>query len=154
MGDAGDPVATIAPLAARLVPLVVALVLTACGEAEHGSGRLTVHKSLPEGPISVEGTVTHLRIIGPDGDEVADGLQPVETLDVPIFSRVVPTGTYRVRTVERPCAGNCEQLDPPLEGSRCELKVEVRSNTTTTVTTALRRAGDQTRSDCTATRGR
>ena len=91
-----------------------------------------------EGPIFIEDSVTDLRIVSADGEQILNGLRPIDTLDVPLFDRAVPEGSYHVSAVERPCAGNCDILDPPVEETRCEVEVDVRANRTTRVATVLR----------------
>ncbi len=145
--------------AARLVILIVALVAVGCGEGDSAdeavrqSGRLVVEKS-SVGLLFTEGSVTHLRIVSEDGEEIINGLRPIDTLDVPLFDREVPAGTYDVAAVERPCQGNCEELDPPVAATRCELEVAVRGNQTTRVAIVLSDASGDPDSDCSATTGR
>lgn len=149
--------ATVSRLAARLVLALVSVVLVACADGERASdsdpdsGHLVVQKSLTAGPISVEGSVTYLRIARADGKEVIDDVRPLKTLDVPIFDRPLPTGTYHVTAIERPCQGNCQYLDPPLDETRCQLEVDVRADQTTRITIALRTTSAGPRSDCSAT---
>ena len=147
--------------AARLlVILLVALLLVGCGEGQplgesvRQSGRLVVKKSLAEGPIFTEGSVTQLRIVSGDREQIADGLRPIDTLDIPLFDRAVPAGTYQVAAVELPCEGNCDMLDPPVEATRCELEVDVRANRTTRVAIVLSGASGDADKGCSATIGR
>src|SRR5687767_12310055 len=98
--------------ATRMTLLLAAAAVAACGDATPrpqsagGAGNLVVQKSLASGPIFIEGSVTHLRIVQEDGSEIVDELRPVDTLDVPILDRALPAGSYRLAAVERPCAAN------------------------------------------------
>jgi len=97
-----------------------------------------VQKSLASGPMFIEGSVTHLRIVQRDGSKIVDELRPVDTLDVPILDRELPAGSYRLAAVERPCAANCQNLDPPAEDTRCEIEFDVHPSQTTFVAVVLR----------------
>lgn len=142
---------------AKLLLACAAAVLVACAEGEQASepdresGRLVVQKSLADGPVSTEGSLTHLRITRADGKEVVDDVRPLKTLDVPIFDRLLPTGTYSITAVERPCQGNCNYLDPPLDETRCQLEVGVRADQTTRVAIVLQSASAGASSDCSTT---
>jgi hypothetical protein len=126
----------IAAHVARLA-LVGLAFLPGCDEQVAGSGRLVVDKSLASGPIFIEGSVTHLRLVRDDGTTLTDGLRPTETLDEPLLDQAVPAGSYTLETVERPCQGNCDFLDPPAEATRCTLPVQVLSDKSTRVTVVL-----------------
>src|SRR5215218_7656691 len=98
-------------VAVPALALVVAFVIAGCGDDERPvepggqSGRLVVEKSLADGPVFIEGSLTQLRVVGEDGAHIVDGLRPVATLDLPLFDRPVPEGTYELTAVERPCDG-------------------------------------------------
>jgi hypothetical protein len=138
-----------------LLPVLAALTMAACGAAEPPSdgdqhGRLVVHKSLAGGPIFIEGSVTHVRLVRRDGKVVVDGLRPVDTPDVPLLDRAVAPGTYDLIAVERPCEGNCGMLDPPVATTRCSVEVIVSAARTTRVDVVLGRGRDSALSDCSA----
>jgi hypothetical protein len=139
-----------------LAAFVAAVAIAGCGAAEPPTqpdarpGRLVVYKSLTDGPIFIEGSVTHLRIAGEDGAQVLDGLRPIPTLDVALFDGPVAAGTYELRTVERPCSGNCEHLDPPADDTRCKLEVSVSADRTTRVRVVLRATPEGVSTDCAA----
>lgn len=108
------------------------------------TGRLVLTKSLVRGPIYVEGSVTAVLVEREaDGEFVVDELRPVETLDVPLLDIELPAGRYIVRTAERPCNGDCSQLDPADPQTRvdprtrCTVPVDIRPGATTTVRIAL-----------------
>jgi hypothetical protein len=129
--------------------------MAACGPEERPSagdrqGRLVVHKALAAGPIFIEGSVTHVRLVHRDGKVVLDGLRPAGSVDVPLVDRAVPPGTYRLTAVERPCDGNCGTLDPPVATTRCRVKVIVSAARTTRVKIVLRRGQASALSDCSA----
>src|SRR5688572_27326623 len=122
----------------RVVAALVALTVSACGAYERPSGgdrvgRLVVQKSLAGGPIFIEGSITHLRIVRQDGEVIIDDLRPVDTLDTPICDSSMPPGSYDLSAVERPCEGNCGMLDPPVRATRCNLEVLIKPDETTRV---------------------
>jgi len=92
--------------------------------------------------------------VGEDGPAVVDGLRPVETLDVPLLDRALPEGTYELAAVERPCAGNCGQLDPAVDATRCDVDLTVKADRTTRVSIVLSSASGRPAADCSATTGR
>jgi len=144
----------VTPFALLRVLVAPALVLTiaGCGEGEPRSaaeaGRLVVHKSLSGGPLFIEGSVTRLKVVGEDGSVVVDGLREAGTLDTPIFDRELPAGTYEVSAVERPCQGSCGLLDPPAEGTRCTVTVDVRGDRTADVEIILSGLAGGVASEC------
>lgn len=142
-----------ARFAVRLVAPVIALMLMSCGEEQQNPepGRLVVQKSLAGGPVFIEGSITHLRVVDEDGTAIVDGLRPVRTLDVPIFERALPRGSYEVTAVERPCAGTCDTLDPPVRSTRCEIEANVSANRTTRVAIVLSAASGDADSECSVT---
>jgi hypothetical protein len=152
--------ATVFRTTTRLVLPLLASVVVACGDGERASdpgpqsGRLVVQKELADLPIFTEGSLTQLRIVSEVGAEIVNGLRPIETLDIPLFDRPVPEGTYDLAAVERPCAGNCSRLDPPVDSTRCELKLVVRADRTTHVAIVLSAASGRAESDCSATTAR
>jgi hypothetical protein len=140
--------------------VLVALLAVGCAddtlrdEPVRQFGRLVVKKSLAGGATFIEGSVTELRVDGGGGEAILDRLRPTDTLDRPLLDRAVPEGRYHVGAVERPCQGNCDFLDPPVEATRCELEVEVRADRTTRVTIVLTVASGRPDSRCSATTGR
>ena len=152
----------------RAVSLLALVVAAAgCGQGERpvatgsavnapstpaATGRLEIVKTFPAGPVFIEGSHTHVRLVDAGGHTIARntlrGGPPA-----PIFRRDLPRGTYRLVTAERPCDGNCGTLDPPVDGTRCTLDVEVRPSSVTRVTIALVRAADAAAVDCAVTRG-
>ena len=145
---------------ARLATWLIALSAVGCGEGERPrepvreTGQLVVVKLLDTGALFAEGSTTHLRIVGERGEEIVNGMRPIETLDVPLFDEAVGEGTYAVTVVERPCQGNCDFLDPPVESTRCELEVDVSASRTTRVAVVLSGAWGDPASDCSAMTGR
>lgn len=57
----------------------------------------------------------------------------------PLFNRVLEPGQYRLVSYQRPCAGNCERLDPPTD--RCKATVSLAAGETLTATVVLRQQG-------------
>jgi hypothetical protein len=150
-------IAPVVPLARRLAPALAALTLAGCGQGERPSGgerqgRLVVHKSLAGGPIFVEGSVTHLRLVHGDGTVLVDRLAPARALDVALLDRAVAPGAYHLTAVERPCEGNCDVLDPPVATTRCGVEVTVSAERTTRVDIVLRRRWASAVSECSAER--
>jgi hypothetical protein len=149
----------LARFAARLAIVLLALLAVGCADDQPRDepvrefGRLVVKKSLAEGAIFIEGSVTELRVDGGGGEAILDGLRPIDTLDRPLLDRAVPEGRYNVGAVERPCQGNCDFLDPPAEETRCEVEAEVRADRTTHVAIVLTVASGGPDSDCSATTG-
>jgi hypothetical protein len=151
--------------ALSLLPLVLAVA--GCGEAERsvvtrsavtapltpaGKGRLEIVKTFPGGPVFVEGSQTHVRLVNADGHAVAGKISHGGP-PAAILRRDLPPGTYHLVTVERPCDGNCGQLDPPVDETRCRLDVEVRRSSVSRVTIAVVRAADGAAVHCDVTRG-
>jgi hypothetical protein len=121
----------------RLIVCALALFAAACGSdapAAAAPGRLVVQKTFAAArPLFIEGSVTHLRIVGEDGAVVVDEVRHGR----PLFDQTLPAGAYTVQTVERPCDGNCGYLDPPVESTRCELAVRIAAGERTKVSLAL-----------------
>ncbi len=122
-------------------------------ESAQGPGHLVVQKSLAGMPVFIEGSVTHLRIVGPDGAVIVDGLRPVETLDRPLLDQALPAGSYELTAVERPCEGNCSMLDAPADSTRCVFEVHVTAGRKTEVAILLGGSAGAVVSDCSETVG-
>lgn len=94
-------------------------------------------------PRYTEGTVSFLRVENDDGDVIVDG--PMTNAyqsrgrGHPIFNRRLEPGEYRLVSHQRPCQGNCEQLDPPTD--RCEATVDLASGKTLLATVVLGQEG-------------
>ena len=127
--------------AARLVLAALALVTVACGQDEQASenGRLVIQKSV-DGPVFIEGSATQFRIMRVDGSTVIDDVDTSATL----FDQSLAPGSYKLETVERPCAGNCNLLDGPAESTRCTLDVPVIAGERTEVSIVLKSSATTT----------
>lgn len=116
--------------------------LAGCGNADEHAGRLTVSELLPDQPVHIEGSVSYLRITGPDNDVVLDG-PATNGRDPrgrsPLFSRRLAPGRYTIVSYQRPCQGTCNVLDPPAD--RCEAEIRVRDDENSTVVAELRPGG-------------
>ncbi len=129
-----------------LVISTLACLIVACGGSEgqavSETGRLVVQKSLAERPLFIEGSVTHVRIVRDDGATIIDETRSVGS---PLFDEALRPGDYAVETVERPCDGNCDYLDGPVESTRCATDVRVRIAATATVSIVLGMNGPERR---------
>jgi hypothetical protein len=103
------------------------------------SGRLVIHENRAAGPMYIEGSVSFLRV------EAMRPGQRAETQRTPgvapggrtlIFDERLPPGAYRLVSYQRPCAGNCDYLDPPTD--RCETVLHIRADETRRLTLVLR----------------
>jgi len=104
-------------------------------------GRLVIRETLPPMPRYIEGSISFLRVthgkeVLVDG-RVTDGVSVRGR--VPVFSRAVEPGDYRVVSYRRPCDGNCSFLDPPVD--RCEATVHVPGGETLFATIVLAQEG-------------
>lgn len=128
-----------------LVISTLACLIVACGGSEgqavSETGRLVVQKSLADGPVFIEGSLTYVRIVRDDGQTIVDEVKAGEALSTPLFDEALRPGDYSVETVERPCSGNCMHLDEPVESTRCATDVRVRIGATATVSLVLESAG-------------
>lgn len=123
------------------------LLLVGCGaQQEPGApeaSRLVVREELPPQPLYDEGSISFLRVEAEDSGAVVvngpmtDGLQ-VRGKD-PLLDRSVDPGEYLLVSHQRPCHGNCDQLDPATD--RCEAILRLEPAQTLTATVVLRQAG-------------
>lgn len=131
-----------AHLRAAAVVCCAVAALTGCGTAASPAGRLTVSESLPDEPVYVDGSISYLRITGPDDDVVRDG-PATNGRDPrgrnPLFDRRLAPGAYTIVSYQRPCQGTCDVLDPPAD--RCEAEIEVREDENSAVVAELRPGG-------------
>ena len=104
---------------------LICLLAPACGTVSAETGgepravaTVEVHQTLGDGPMYIEGSVPHVRIVDAEGAVLIDRDLPQWRLDEPLLTETLPAGTYRILTHQRPCEGNCAHLDPPTD--RCE----------------------------------
>jgi hypothetical protein len=106
-------------------------------------GRLVIRESLPAMPRYIEGSVSFLRVERTHSREVVVDGPVTEGTQVrgreSLLSRAVAPGEYRVVSYQRPCDGNCQQLDPPVD--RCNATLRVRAGETLTATVVLGQNG-------------
>lgn len=121
------------------IPVALALLVgTACG----GTGPDPRADADPDAPtlatlvvgttseprvVFEEGAVPEIRLVSADGtviDPVADHVVTAR------FRGVVP-GDYTLRAAQRPCAGSCDHLDPPM--NQCEGALHVAGDTRASV---------------------
>lgn len=126
-----------------LVLMIVSAAVAAisAGGGPQADGRLVIRETLPPMPRYIEGSISFLRVT--HGAEVlVDGRVTVGVSvrgRVPVFSRVVEPGDYRVVSYQRPCDGNCSFLDPPVD--RCAATVHVPGGETLFATIVLAQEG-------------
>ena len=138
-------------MTARLAFCLLALMTVACGQDQPAAvenGRLVLTKSLHGAPLFMEGSLTHVRIVRDDGTPVVDRVRRREQAGSPLFDERLPSGSYSLETVERPCDGNCGYLDPPVESTRCEISVRVEAGRRTDVELTLQRTSAAPVSRC------
>jgi zinc D-Ala-D-Ala dipeptidase len=119
------------------IAVVAVGVLSQPGAADAAPGTLDFRQALPKGaPLYHEGAVSFVRVRG------AGGALAVRrrVKHAPRFRmrRQLPPGRYRVISYQRPCAGDCEQLDPPTD--RCARRVRILSGGLTEVAVTVRPA--------------
>ena len=121
----------------RVLGIAVALgVLVPAGSAQAAPGTLDFRQALDtSGGTYIEGAVSYVRVLGARGEAVVrrSVMHKVRFR----MRRRLPPGRYTVVSFQRPCAGNCDLLDPPtdrcarririLSGGRTEVRVVVRS---------------------------
>src|SRR5262249_19241902 len=66
-------------------------------------------------PLYIEGSIWHVRIVGPDGT-VLDRKLADDTV-----SASLEPGRYKLSSEEFPCDGNCNHLDPATDSCSTEL---------------------------------
>lgn len=128
-------------LAVSVVGLAAAS-MAGCGGGAKEDGRLVVRERLPALPVYVEGSVSFLRIVDPDGRVVVDG--PVtDGREVrgrrPILDRQMAPGAYRIVSYQRPCQGNCDNLDRAVD--RCERTVRLEARESRALDVVLAQRG-------------
>lgn len=126
---------------------VLALALSGCG-SEPGPGELVVRMGLPDGPVYMEGSTPVVTVTRDGGERVFSTPAPVSTLDEPVLRRTLRAGDYAVEVVQRPCNGNCSDLGPPDEATRCRVGVSISEAQTTTVDVSVRRSDGRAAADC------
>jgi zinc D-Ala-D-Ala dipeptidase len=102
--------------------------------AEAAPGTLDFRHSLDSSRgMYTEGSISFVRVRDRSGDMVVRR----RTMH-PRFRmrRTVPPGRYRVISYQRPCAGNCSFLDPPVD--RCARRVRILSGGLTEVSVTVR----------------
>ncbi|MCD6726413.1 MAG: hypothetical protein LT070_04155 [Solirubrobacteraceae bacterium] len=127
---------------------LVAAQLTGCG-AERPRGtdgrptsagerpaRLTVRQTLTTEVRYVEGSMSRLRVEEiRSGAVISDELRPFRG-DEPLFDRRLEPGEYRLTSHQRPCSGNCANLDPPTDGCETTVRLEPGRNLAATIALA------------------
>ncbi|HEX5895180.1 MAG TPA: serine hydrolase, partial [Thermoleophilaceae bacterium] len=114
--------------------VVVAFLALPAG-ADAAPGTLDFRQAFPKGaPLYEEGTVSFVRV------RTASGALAVRrrVQHRPRFRmrRKLPPGRYRVVSYQRPCAGDCDLLDPPTD--RCARPVRILSGGLTEVAVRVR----------------
>src|ERR687898_967158 len=98
-------------------PTAIAALAVPAAHAQTPSGKLDFRRVMSGSYI--EGSVSVLRVRDARGTLVVD-----ESSGPRVRWRVrrrLPPGRYRLTSFERPCAGNCSQLDPPTD--RCSRRI-------------------------------
>ena len=121
------------------------MLLVGCSDSDPAEqrGRLTVFESLPPHPPYVEGSLSFLRVVQLATKKVlVDGPRTdgtgVRGQD-PLYSQPLPAGEYRLISYQRPCAGNCKNLDPPAD--RCSSVVRLNAGEKLSVRVLLGQRG-------------
>jgi hypothetical protein len=114
-----------------------AVALGAPGAASAARGTLDYRQQLDTSrSVYVEGSVSYVRVRDGAGQVVVRrGVQQRPRFRL---RRRLPAGLYRVRSFQRPCAGNCAVLDPPADSCTRRIRVLPRG---LTVVRALVRPG-------------
>lgn len=105
-----------------------AAVLAAPGVASAARGTLDYRQRLDTSrAIYEEGSVSYVRVRDARGRVVVRrGVQHRPRFRL---RRRLPEGIYRVRSFQRPCAGNCDVLDPPTDSCARRIRVLARGLT-------------------------
>jgi D-alanyl-D-alanine dipeptidase len=119
----------------RLGIAVVVASLALPAAAEAAPGTLEVRQAFPSGPPAYnEGTVSFVRVRAASGELVVR--RRVRHRPRFRMRRKLLPGRYRVISYQRPCQGNCRQLDPPTD--RCARRVRILSRGLTEVAVRVR----------------
>lgn len=105
--------------------IAVALALLVLPAAAHAApGRLDFSQSFVKRGHYSEGSISVVRVVDVDGEAVVER-QVRQKLRFRMRRKLAP-GVYRVISLQRPCNGNCELLDPPAD--RCARRVTIYSD--------------------------
>jgi len=85
---------------------------------------LVVERTFVEGVAYAEGAISYVRVETADSETIAEETLP-DANPAEVTLRLDP-GRYRLRSWQRPCDGNCEQLDPPTD--ECDKAFTMRPN--------------------------
>ncbi len=127
-----------------ILALLVALLVSGCAtdakdaSSQSSKSHLVVKRVQPGGPISVEGSVSFVRIEAEDGSVVAE-----EGFDAPDHGTDRGTygypsqlefqlepGTYTLVSYQRACDPSCDNLDPAGDHFTCQQSIEVEEGAT------------------------
>ncbi len=110
---------------------------------------LVVKRSLPDGPLFVEGSAAHARVVDASGTVVVDEYFDVPEVPAPKHNfpsrlRVeLPPGKYRLTVNQRPCdSGACSEGDPQTWGKPslwCRVRLRLAAEQRFTATAVVRR---------------
>jgi D-alanyl-D-alanine dipeptidase len=119
----------------RRLGITVALgFLVSAPAAEGAPGTLDFRQAFAGRAVYTEGSVSYVRVRRERGELVARrGVQHRARFRM---RRRLPPGRYVVISFQRPCAGNCSVLDPPVD--RCARRVRVLSGGLTEVRATVR----------------
>ena len=101
------------------------------GDADDDAGAdasfLTVEQTFVGDSLYVEGARSFVRVATADGDEVAERTLP-DARPALVVVRLEP-GDYLLSSWQRPCSGNCDELDPPTDECESSFTLEAGDRT-------------------------
>lgn len=122
---------------------IVALVASGCGGSSNPEpcarsdekGCLFVIQRTTGDRLYVEGSLSYVQVTDSTGT-VFDTELHGRFSKRPTLDAALDPGSYRLTSYQRPCSGNCGDLDPATD--RCSTDLEIKSDVKTTVLITLR----------------
>lgn len=91
----------------------------------NGTSRLVLYQVWVGNQLYIEGSRSYLTVSAPAGGSRTFGYVVMDTAD-PVFSKLVAPGRYTIKSWQRPCDGNCDNLGGVTD--RCQRTVSLPPN--------------------------
>jgi len=98
-----------------------------------GPSKLVVYQKRMGGAFYTEGSRSYLSVNAKAGGRDRVGYFITHPND-PVYTKRLAAGTYRLDSWQRPCDGNCSNLDPPTDSCSGQLTVTTGQELAATVT--------------------